>query len=276
MRMRIRIRLLDADPDPAFLCGSGSSPSGTVFLIDFAIHFFCGTHSLFDVFRRGVLACRSAGGTGLWEWTAGWPAVAAHQGAGRAGAGAHGETDAGQVDISLLIYLVMDSRVSSCCSSSPGSRSSRSRSSWRNRRRTGEYFYTYLLGDGQQGEQLLQQLTREQVEQEQELMEKQTQDRWIFPYLPTYVLGDELPVSRSVFLVLCSIPPFWLQNFFPLGRSNHLSCVFCNLSWSLSRFLLEIRIRIRILLPASKNSKKNLDTVLFCDLVWTFYLWIMM
>jgi hypothetical protein len=32
---------------------------------------------------------------------------------------------------------------------------------------------------GQQGEQQLQ-LTREQVEQEQELMEKQTQDRWIF------------------------------------------------------------------------------------------------
>jgi hypothetical protein len=37
---------------------------------------------------------------------------------------------------------------------------------------------------GQQGEQQLQQLTREQVEQEQELMEKQTQDRWIFLYLP--------------------------------------------------------------------------------------------
>jgi hypothetical protein len=32
---------------------------------------------------------------------------------------------------------------------------------------------------GQQGEQQLQ-LTREQVEQEQELMEKQTQDRYIF------------------------------------------------------------------------------------------------
>jgi hypothetical protein len=37
---------------------------------------------------------------------------------------------------------------------------------------------------GQQGEQQLQ-LTREQVEQEQELMEKQTQDRWIFLYLLT-------------------------------------------------------------------------------------------
>jgi hypothetical protein len=37
---------------------------------------------------------------------------------------------------------------------------------------------------GQQGDQQLQ-LTREQVEQEQELMEKQTQDRWIF-YLLIY------------------------------------------------------------------------------------------
>jgi hypothetical protein len=39
---------------------------------------------------------------------------------------------------------------------------------------------------GQQGDQQLQQqLTREQVEQEQELMEKQTQDRWNFLYLFT-------------------------------------------------------------------------------------------
>jgi hypothetical protein len=38
---------------------------------------------------------------------------------------------------------------------------------------------------GQQGDQQLQ-LTREQVEQEQELMEKQTQDRWIFLYLFTW------------------------------------------------------------------------------------------
>ncbi len=37
---------------------------------------------------------------------------------------------------------------------------------------------------GQQGDQQLQ-LTREQVEQEQELMEKQTQDRCIFLYLLT-------------------------------------------------------------------------------------------
>ncbi len=34
----------------------------------------------------------------------------------------------------------------------------------------------------------------------------------------------------------------------------------------------EVWIRIRILLSSSKNSNKNLDTVLFCDFFWTFFL----
>jgi hypothetical protein len=35
-------------------------------------------------------------------------------------------------------------------------------------------------------------------------------------------------------------------------------------------------IRIRILLSSSKNSKKNIDFLLFCDFCMTFYLWKMM
>jgi hypothetical protein len=46
------------------------------------------------------------------------------------------------------------------------------------------WIFLYLLGDGQQGDQQQLQLTREQVEQEQELIEKQTQDRCGFLYLP--------------------------------------------------------------------------------------------
>ncbi len=88
----------------------------------------------------------------------------------------------------------VDSRGSSSCSSL-GSRSSRSRSSWRNRRRTGEFFFTCCdelpvvplgpLGDNRMS---------------QELMEKQTQDRWIISLL-TYLVMTGLRIRYAFFRI---------------------------------------------------------------------------
>ncbi len=89
----MRIRIL------AFLCRSGSSPSGN--LIEFSINFIL------------FIQTRCPGLPERWR---------------------------------SRTMRVDSSRVTSSCSS-PGSRSSRSRSSWRNRRRTGAFFFTYLLRD---------------------------------------------------------------------------------------------------------------------------------
>jgi hypothetical protein len=65
---------------------------------------------------------------------------------------------------------------------------------------------------GQQGEHQLQ-LTREQVEQEQELMEKQTQDRCAFFF--SYSLGDVtgLRIRNIFFRIRIRIRIRLLKNF---------------------------------------------------------------